>query len=126
MSGCLSGMSCMVAGSRLPWLSTIGEGLVTGGALLSRWRHTVCRGVAVGTLLCWLVVPVQASRPFGLPECVGELGSEVVVNAPMLDAMIPLAEPDGTQPNRQYAMLFIISKYYLERSRGLLVISRDR
>jgi succinyl-CoA synthetase alpha subunit len=26
-----------------------------------------------------------------------DLGSEVVVNAPMLDAMILLAEPDGTQ-----------------------------
>jgi gamma-glutamyl hercynylcysteine S-oxide synthase len=89
------------------------------------WRHAICRGVYVCALLCWLAVPIQASRPFGLPECVGDLGSEVVVNAPMLDAMIPLAEPDGIQPNRQYAMLFIISKYYLERSHGLLVISRD-
>jgi formylglycine-generating enzyme required for sulfatase activity len=44
----------------------------------------------------------------------------------MLDAMIAMAEPDGTQPDRQYAMLFIISKDYLERSHGLLVISRDR
>ena len=89
------------------------------------WRHAISRGVYVFCLLCWLAVPVQASRPFGLPECVVDLGSEVVINAPMLNAMIPMAEPDGPHPNRPHAMLFIISKYYLERSHGLLVISRD-
>jgi formylglycine-generating enzyme required for sulfatase activity len=43
----------------------------------------------------------------------------------MLEAMIPLVEPSGASPHPQSEMLFIVSKYYLERSRGLLVISRD-
>jgi len=42
----------------------------------------------------------------------------------MLEAMIPLVEPGGPSPHRQSEMLFIVSKYYLERSRGLLVVSR--
>jgi hypothetical protein len=48
-----------------------------------------------------------------------------VLNAPMLEAMIPLVDPGGPSPHRQSEMLFIVSKYYLERSRGLLVVSRN-
>jgi formylglycine-generating enzyme required for sulfatase activity len=55
---------------------------------------------------------------------VTDFGTEVVLNPPLLEAMIPLAEPAGLNPNHQNEMLFIIVKYYLERSHGLLLIAR--
>jgi formylglycine-generating enzyme required for sulfatase activity len=56
---------------------------------------------------------------------VADLGSEAVFNLPMLEAMILLADPSGIHPLQQAERLFIVAKYYLERSRGLLVVSRD-
>src|SRR5688572_6655688 len=72
----------------------------------------------------WALPTLQAAEPSGLPACVADLGTEVVLNPPMLDAMIALAEPGGAQPERQAEMLFIVVKHYLERSRGLLVVSQ--
>ena len=89
------------------------------------WRRVIPCGVCLLSLWCWLVMPGHAAQPFGLPECVVDLGSAAVLNAPMLEAMIPLVEPSGSSPHQQSEMLFIVSKYYLEQSRGLLVISRE-
>lgn len=74
--------------------------------------------------LVWVTPALQAAEPFDLPACVADLGTEVVLNPPMLEAMIAVVEPGGTQPDRQSEMLFIVVKYYLERSQGLLVVSR--
>jgi formylglycine-generating enzyme required for sulfatase activity len=60
----------------------------------------------------------------GLPDCAGNFAGEVVLNAPLLEAMIAQAAPGGTQPDQQHEQLLILSKYYLERQGGLVVLSR--
>jgi formylglycine-generating enzyme required for sulfatase activity len=65
-----------------------------------------------------------AAESFGLPDCAREFAGEVVLNAPILEAMIAQAAPGGSQPNRQHEQLLISSKYYLERQGGLVVLAR--
>ena len=76
-------------------------------------------------LVIRIVPPSQAAEPFGLPDCVADFGAEVVINAALLDTMIPLAEPGGVQAHRQHEMLFIVLKHYLERTQGLVVLPRQ-
>lgn len=78
--------------------------------------------------ITWVVLAtasLRAAEPFGLPDCVADLGSEVVLNAPMIEAMIVRAEPGGTRPNLSYEKFFIVAKHYLGRSRGLLLLTRQ-
>lgn len=74
----------------------------------------------------FMVHSLQAAQPFALPDCVADFGSHVLLNVPTIDAMIAIAEPDGRQPNSTYASLFIILKHHLERSQGLLLITREQ
>jgi formylglycine-generating enzyme required for sulfatase activity len=67
---------------------------------------------------------VGAAESFGLPKCVADFAGEVVLNTTLLDAMLAQAEPGGAQPDRQHAMLLIVTKHYLQRSEGLLLLSR--
>ena len=78
-------------------------------------------------MLCVTVqfaVSVQAAEPFDLPDCTADFSSEVVLNTSALEAMIPLAEPGGARIDRNHEMFFIVANYYLERVRGLLLITR--
>lgn len=80
-----------------------------------------------GTLVCVVLGfagTVGAAEPFGLPECAADFTGEVVLNTTLLDAMLTQAEPGGTQPDRQHAMLLIVTKHYVQRSEGLLLLSR--
>lgn len=86
-------------------------------------RHLSYNAVMLFLLLC-LVPPVQAAEPFDLPDCAADFASEVVLNAAVLDAMIPLTEPGGVRPNREHETLFIVAKHYLQRLQGLLLMAR--
>ena len=80
-----------------------------------------------GTLVCMMLGfagTVGAAESFGLPKCVADFAGEVVLNTTLLDAMLAQAEPGGAQPDRQHAMLLIVTKHYLQRSEGLLLLSR--
>jgi formylglycine-generating enzyme required for sulfatase activity len=88
-------------------------------------RCTVCFNVVVWCAMVGFATLLQAAEPFDLPDCTADFGSEVLLNAPLLEAMIPQAEPDGSRPDRQYETLFIVIKYYLERIQGLLLVTRE-
>jgi hypothetical protein len=80
-------------------------------------------------IVLWVLAMAEAASPraaerFELPACAGDFGTEVVLNAPLLEAMIKQAEPGGGRPDRQHEGLFIRAKYYLERVDGLLLVSR--
>jgi gamma-glutamyl hercynylcysteine S-oxide synthase len=80
-----------------------------------------------GTLVCMVLGFAGtggAAESFDLPECVADLAGEVVLNITLLDAMLAQAEPGGAQPDQQHAMLLIVTKHYLQRSKGLLLLSR--
>lgn len=83
-----------------------------------------------GSLLCCLlflcsITASQAAEMFDLPPCVAGLGSEIVLNGRLLEAMIAQADVGGQRPDRQQATFFIVLKYYLEQSQGLLLLSRS-
>lgn len=98
--------------------------------MTKRWsRQRMCRGLmrAGGALFCMvlgMVGTLGAAESFGLPECAADFAGEVVLNTALLDAMLAQAEPGGAQPNRQHERLLIVTKHYLQRSEGLLVLSR--
>lgn len=79
--------------------------------------------VLVGVILGW-AMSAQAETSFGLPECAAGFSGEVVLNGEILEGMLAEAEPGGARPNREHAMLFIVVKHYLQREKGLLVLSR--
>ncbi len=79
--------------------------------------------VLVGVILGW-AMSAQAATSVGLPECAAGFSGEVVLNSEILEGMLAEAEPSGTRPNREHAMLFIVVKHYLQRENGLLVLSR--
>jgi formylglycine-generating enzyme required for sulfatase activity len=99
-------------------------------SVTKRWsRQRMGRDVTrVWGALFWMMVGMAgtlgAAEPFGLPECTVDFAGEVVVNTALLEAMLAEAEPSGAQPNRQHEMLLIVTKHYLQRSDGLLVLSR--
>ncbi len=88
------------------------------------WKHPLVVSCIVLIGISGMIKAVRAEYPFGLPNCVRDFGPEVVLNAAVLDAMISAAEPQGTRPHRTYERFFILTKHYLERSRGLLVVPR--
>jgi formylglycine-generating enzyme required for sulfatase activity len=87
-------------------------------------RRLLCLQIALGALAMAGVASSRAAERFELPACAGDFGTEVVLNAPLLEAMIEQAEPGGEQPDQQHEALFIRAKYYLERIDGLLLVSR--
>ncbi len=86
-------------------------------------RCVLC-GLAMLCVTVQFAVSVQAAEPFDLPDCTADFSSEVVLNTSALEAMIPLAEPGGARIDRNHEMFFIVANYYLERTRGLLLITR--
>ena len=92
------------------------------------WQHMGRWTLGVGwTFVClfgWCVGMVGAAEPLDLPDCARGFAGEVVLNVPILEAMIAQAEPGGGQPDRQHEQFLIVAKYYLERQGGLVVLSR--
>ena len=66
----------------------------------------------------------QDTPSFGLPACVSGFAADVVLNDPLLDAMIDAAAVAGIRPDRQQEKAFIVLQHYLASSGSLLFVSR--
>ncbi|GIX49030.1 MAG: hypothetical protein KatS3mg131_3241 [Candidatus Tectimicrobiota bacterium] len=86
-------------------------------------RGTKALITAMVLLSCFAAV-AGAEQPFGLPDCAADLAPAAVLNPALLDAMILAAEPQGARPDPELAQLFIVVRYYLARTDGLLVVPR--
>lgn len=87
-------------------------------------RRLVC-SVFLWCLVGFGTVALRAAEQFGVPACAGDFGAEVLLNAPLLEAMAKQTEPEGERPDRRHETLFIVAQHYLERVNGLLLISRS-
>ena len=82
-------------------------------------------GVVLGLILALGAEAWPQEMPsFDLPVCASEFAADVVLNDPLLDAMIDAAAAAGVRPDRRQEKFLIVLQHYLGSSGRLLFVPR--